>query len=72
MFSEKISYLIDELDQEIRTLETVKALTKVKVRPEQVVLAVEGLKLLFEGEINQAAELFLALSEDLVDRTLKI
>ncbi len=72
MISDRITDLIDELDQEIRTLETSKALAAFAIKPELAVLAVQGLKLLLEGKIGQASEIFIALSEELVDRTLKI
>jgi hypothetical protein len=69
---ERLGELLEELDREVRTLETARALAKVNVSPERTALAVRGLRHLLAAETEEAAQVFEALAEELRERTLPL
>jgi len=72
MLPQRLVELIDELDQEIRSPQTARALGQRLVLPELATLAVRGLKHLLDGEPQQAERVFEALVEEIRDRTLSL
>jgi hypothetical protein len=72
MLPEKVMELLDRLDQQIRSLETARALAKLQVRPDLPALALTGLRHLLAGEGQEAASVFETLAEEIHERTVSL
>lgn len=68
----KLLELLDELDQEVRSLPTTRALSRRGLSPKLAALTVEGLRLLLDGQSEQAARVLEAVAEELRDRTVSM
>ena len=66
----KLLELVDELDQEVRSLPVARALSGRGIGVQLAVHAVAGLKQLLDGERERAARTFEAISEEIRDRTV--
>jgi hypothetical protein len=66
----KLAELMDELDQEVRSIPTARALSRRGVSAQLVIHAVEGLNKLLDGDGDQALRLFEAIVEEIRDRTV--
>jgi len=66
----KLLELVDELDQEVRSLPVARALVRRGVGAQLAVHVVAGLKQLLDGEREQAARTFEAIFEEIRDRTV--
>jgi len=69
---DRLIELLDELDQQVRSLQTARALTRAGASPELAILAMRGLKHLLEADTEQARQVFEALHEELHDRTVSL
>ena len=68
--STKLVELLDELDREVRSLQTARALSARGLNPTLAAHTVEGLRHLLDGKRKQAARMLEAVVEELLDRTV--